>query len=287
MDIAVIGAGRVGTAVAAALRSAGHDIVAVSGREATSARAARYLPDVPVLDAVRASAKASTVIVTVPDDAIASVVADVAAGGGFRAGGWAVHMSGATPLSVLDPAREAGAGRLAVHPLQTFPTVEDALRRLRGSAIAVTADDETGETVGTSLGRDLGGSPFLLAEDARALYHAAAVFASNYVVTVTAMAAHLFALAGVADPGAVMGPLQRATLENVERLGPAAALTGPAVRGDAGTIQRNLAAIAAASPGSVAPYVALCRAALRLSVDSGRLTAEAAAPVGEVLDAWM
>ena len=286
MDIAVVGAGRVGTAVAIALRTAGHDIVAVSGGAATGARAARFLPRVPVLGSAEAAGLASVVILALPDDALGTVVGEVAAGGGFREGGWAVHVSGAAGLAVLDPAAAAGAHRLAVHPLQTFPTVEDAAERLRGAAIAVTGDDPEGEEFGMLLANDIGGVAFRLDDEARPLYHAAAVFASNYLVTVSAIAADLFAIAGVPDPAGAMGPLQRATLENIARLGPGAALTGPAVRGDVTTIDRNLTALVSVRPDAVAPYVALCRVALQLGIDAGRLAPEDALAVSEVLDAW-
>ena len=286
MDVAVVGAGRVGTAVALALRAAGHDILAVSGVAATAPRAARHLPGVPVLGSVEAAGRAPVVIVAVPDDALGAVVKEVAAGGGFHEGGWAVHVSGAAGLAALDPAAAAGAHRLAVHPLQTFPTLEDALERLRGAAMAVTSDDPEGEAFGMSLARDMGGVPFQLDDALRPLYHAAAVFASNYLVAVSAVAADLFSAAGIADPAAVMAPLQRATLENIERLGPGAALTGPAVRGDITTIERNLTALRSARPDTVAPYVALCRVALQLGVDTGRLAPRDATALSEVLDAW-
>ena len=116
-----------------------------------------------------------------------------------------------------------------------------------------------GSSLGESLGRDLGGRPFRLPDAQRPLYHAAAVFASNYLVAVSGAADVLFSRAGVPEALAAMRPLQEATLANVHRLGPRAALTGPAVRGDARTIDRNLSAIAATDPELLAPYVALCR----------------------------
>jgi predicted short-subunit dehydrogenase-like oxidoreductase (DUF2520 family) len=286
MDIAVVGAGKVGTAMAVAFRSAGYHIAAVSGRADTPARAARYLPGVPLLAEVDAARSAPVVILSVPDDALQHVVEELAAAGAFRDGGWAVHVNGAVGLSVLDPAGAAGAHRLAVHPLQTFPTVADAVRHLPGSAVAVTADDAEGEEFGATLARDMGGAPFVVVDEARPLYHAGAVFASNYLVAVSAVATDLFAAAGVEDPAAVMAPLQRATLENVEHLGLGAALTGPAVRGDVTTIRRNLEALRSAAPAAVGLYVSLCAVAVQLGVDSGRLAAGEARAVTEVLDTW-
>ena len=128
--------------------------------------------------------------------------------------------------------------------------------------------------------------PFRLADELRPLYHAAAVFASNYVVATSALAVRLLGEADVADPVAAMAPLQRATLENVHELGPAAALTGPAVRGDAGTIAGNLDALATHAPDAVAPYVAMARVALDVAVTAGRLDATRRAAVEEVLARW-
>jgi len=286
MDVAVIGAGRVGTAVAAMLGRAGHRLVGVSGGAETEERAGRYLPGVAVVDAPVAAAAAEVVIVSTPDDAIRSTVESLAAAAALRPGAWVVHLSGALGLDVLDAVLAAGARRLAIHPLQTFPDVESALRRLPGCAIAVTADDAEGEAMGERLARDLGGVPFLLADERRSLYHAAAVFASNYLVTTSAVAEALFEAASVPDPAAALAPLRRASLENVERLGAARALTGPAVRGDAGTVRRNLEALKQDAPELVAAYVAMARVALDVADRAGRLPPGARAAVEDVLTAW-
>ncbi len=280
----MLGAGRVGTAVAVLLARAGHEIAAVSGREETRRRAATWLPGVRVLDPAEAAALGDLVLVAVPDDLIGRTASSVAAA--LHRGQWVAHLSGAAGLEVLKPALEAGARRLATHPLQTFPDVQRAIDALSGCAVAVTADEEDGYALGEALARDLGASPFRLADELRPLYHAAAVFASNYLVVTSAIAERLFTDAGVPEPVAAMHPLQRATLANVVRLGPHAALTGPAVRGDAGTVARNLESLAARAPDTVLAYVAMCRAALGVGVESGRLPLHARAAVDEVLDRW-
>lgn len=284
MEIAIVGAGRVGTAIGVRLRAAGHRIVAVTGRGATAERAAMFLPGVPVLTPNEAVAGADVVVVAVPDDAVAATVAGLATA--CRPGTWVVHCSGALGLAVLDAAGDLGARRLAVHPLQTFPDVQRAIEELPGCAAAITADDEEGYAVGERLANDLGARPFRLSDEARPLYHAAAVLASNDLVTLSGLAARAFELAGVPDPTGAMQPLQRATVENVGRLGPAAALTGPAVRGDAGTVARNLEALAAQLPEAVPVYVVLARATLDLAVIGGRLDPERRVDVQEVLDRW-
>jgi len=284
MKVAVIGAGRVGTAVAVLLGRAGHEVVAVSGREGTARRVAAHLPSVPVVDPVEAASSGDLVLVSVPDDLLTEMTETVAPS--IRPGTWVAHLSGVAGLGVLTPVLAAGGRRLAIHPLQTFPDVDHAIEAIPGSSLAVTAEDPEGWELGERIGRDLGAKPFRLAEEHRAIYHAAAVFASNYLVALSALAAELFEAAGVPDPVEAMRPLQEASLANVGRLGPAAALTGPVVRGDAGTIGSNLEALAASAPGAVAAYVALCRVALDLATGLGRLDDEGRASVEEVLARW-
>jgi predicted short-subunit dehydrogenase-like oxidoreductase (DUF2520 family) len=164
--------------------------------------------------------------------------------------------------------------------------VEEGIRRLPGSGIAVTARDEEGYAYGEALGLELGGRPFRLSDEVKPLYHAAAVFCSNYLVAVEGVAEELFRLAGLEDPVSLFGPLARTALEATLESGARAAITGPASRGDAGTIRRNLDALAARAPETVTPYVALARVALELAVASGRLDEVGAEAVREVLDQW-
>jgi len=286
MNVSVVGSGRVGTAVAVLLARAGHRIVAVSGGGPTRERTARFLPDVPFLDPAAVARAGELVLIGVPDDDIPRVVAQIAAAQGFRSGQWVAHLSGASGLDVLSPGRAAGARPLALHPLQTFPDVAGALERLPGCALAVTAQDDEGYSIGERIAEDLGARPFRLDDAMRPLYHAAAVFASNYLIVASGIAEDLFRRAGVPDPLRAMLPLQRASLDNVERLGPAGALTGPAVRGDVGTIERNLTALRGSRPEVVVSYVALCREAVSLSAASGRFPEERRAAVEELLARW-
>jgi predicted short-subunit dehydrogenase-like oxidoreductase (DUF2520 family) len=286
MRVAVIGAGTVGTAVAVLLRRGGHRLVGVSGGAATEDRATTHLPGVPVREPVDAAAGAELVVIGTPDDAIEPAVAELATAGALATGTWVLHLSGSLGLDALRAAVEVGGRRLALHPLQTFPDVGAALEGLPGCWIAVTADDTEGARIGEGLVEDLHGVPFALSDELRPLYHAAAVFASNSVVTVSAIAESLFEAAGVPDPRAAMAPLQRATLDHVERLGAAGALTGPALRGDAGTVRRNLEALERHAPELVSVYVALARSTLQLAERSGRASPAARSAVEDVLAGW-
>ncbi len=286
MNVAVIGAGTLGTAIAVLLERAGHRIVGISGRANTRERASSHLPNAPFLEPAEAAAAAELVVIGTPDDVIEPTVEALAAAAAVGPGTWVAHLSGSLGLDVLEPAVGAGAGILAIHPLQTFPDVGSALDSVPGSTIAITAKDEEGYVLGEGLADDLHGVPFRLSDELRPLYHAAAVFASNYLVAASAIAESLFAAAGVPDPAQAIAPLQRASLENVERLGPARALTGPAMRGDAGTIRRNLDALERHAPELVPPYVAMARATLDLAERSGRLPSGSRAAVEDVLDRW-
>ncbi len=140
--------------------------------------------------------------------------------------------------------------------------------------------------MGEGLARDAGARPFRLQEERKALYHAAAVISSNSLVTIEALAERLFREAGVEDPLAVMAPLIEGTVDNLIELGPAAALTGPVTRGDAGTIRRNLEALASHARDTVPVYVALARASLDLAERAGRLAPGSRTRVEEVLAEW-
>lgn len=280
----MVGAGRVGTALAVLWAKAGHRIVAASGRDASRDRVSRFLPDTPFLPFEDAAGRGDVVLLGVRDDDVASMATRVSER--MSAGRAVVHLSGSMSISVLDPARDRGATALSVHPLQTVPSVEDGIHRIPGAAAAVTAADEQGWILGERLARDAGASPFRIGDDLKPLYHAAAVFSSNYLTVVEALAERLLRTAGVTDPDAALGPLADATLANVFRSGARDALTGPAVRGDAGTVRRNLEALADRAPQFLATYVTLARAALDLAAEGGRLDPQRRRNVEEVLRGW-
>jgi predicted short-subunit dehydrogenase-like oxidoreductase (DUF2520 family) len=286
VEISVVGAGTLGTALAVLLVRAGADVRAVSGRRATRERIAAYLPHVPVLAPGPTAAAGELVLIATPDDHIAEACREISAAGGFREGQTVAHLSGATGLDALESAVAAGAAPLSLHPLQTFPNVDAALARLPGTTVAVTAREDAVSSLGERVARDVGAEPFRLPEEVKPLYHAAAVFASNFVVAITAAAEQMFAEAGLREPLERFLPLSRASLEHVAELGPQAAMTGPAIRGDAGTVERNLAALEAAAPHMVEGYVALTRIALDVGERAGRLASGKRASVEEVLARW-
>jgi predicted short-subunit dehydrogenase-like oxidoreductase (DUF2520 family) len=201
-SVNVIGRGRVGSAVAARLEERG----------------------VPVRD------DGELALLCVPDAAIPAAAGRLTPGGG-----WIAHVSGATPLSALDPHTH----RFGLHPLQTF-TRGRGPEQLDGAFGAVTAETDEARERGFELARLLGLTPFELADSARPLYHAGAAIASNYLVTLHRVAADLFAAAGA--PPEALTPLMQRTIENGFEL------TGPIERGDWETVEAHRAAIRAARP---------------------------------------
>ena len=217
--VTVIGSGRVGSAVAARLRERGVAVSANGGE---------------------------LVLLCVPDGAIAGVAASL------PPGPWVAHVSGATPLCALDP----HARRFSVHPLQTF-TLDRGPEQLDGSWAAVTAETDEAHAVATRLAETLGLRPFDLADDARTLYHAGAVFASNYVVTLQRAAARLFEAAGA--PPEALEPLMLRTIENGFEL------TGPISRGDWQTVEAHRAELRTRLPELEHLYETLAGATLALA----------------------
>ncbi len=278
LTVGVVGTGRVGAILGAALAAAGHRVVAASGvSEASRTRAEAMLPGVPLMVPQEVLAAAELVLLTVPDDALAPLVAGLVATSSVRSGQLLVHTSGRFGTAVLDPAFRAGALPLALHPAMTFTGTSLDLGRLAGCAFGVTTPERplSLRPVAEALVLEMGGEPVWVPEEARALYHAALAHGSNHLVTLVAQTLDLLRAAGVADPARLVGPLLTASLDNVLRAGDAA-LTGPVSRGDAGTVAEHVRAVAAVSPEILATYRALARATADRALADRRLRPEAA-----------
>lgn len=196
LTVGVVGAGRVGPALAAALQLAGHRPVAVSGVSDTSVRrAAELLPDVPLVAPAEVLARADLVLLTVPDDALAGLVSGLAETGAVRPGQLLVHTSGRYGTAVLDPATRAGALPLALHPAMTFTGTSVDVQRLAGCSFGVTSPDEL-RMAAEALVIEMGGEPEWIAESARPLYHAALAIGANHLVTLVAQSMELLHDAG-------------------------------------------------------------------------------------------
>ena len=233
--LAVVGRGRVGSALAAALSGAGYEVEGPLGRGADGAGA-------------------DAVLLCVPDAEIAHAAAHV------PPGPLVGHCSGATGLGVLAP-HEA----FSLHPLMTV-TAEGA--EFAGAGAAIAGSTARALALAAELARALELRPTEIAEEERATYHAAASVASNFLITLEAAAERIGATVGLEREQLV--PLVRATVENWARLGPHRALTGPVARGDSATVERQRAAVADAAPELLALFDALISATQDLATERDR-----------------
>lgn len=264
--IAIYGLGRFGRALHEAVTALG--MPARGGGRATGPSA--LLRDLPA---------GSLVVLSVPDDAIATVASGFAALPDCHAYAY-VHACGAWGPALLQPLAKAGAATGAFHILQSFPA-QDGAARIQGSWCAVDAPAGLHGNL-FALAGALGALPFTLPEAARAQYHAAAVVASNALVALQGLAQQIAAKGGIQPDAAarMLLPLVRGTLANVEAHGVAAALTGPVARGDAETLRRHLAGM---GDEAAAGYRAALELTIRFAVDSGRITQDQAASLRRAL----
>lgn len=258
LRVGIIGAGRVGAVLGAALRRAGHELVAVSAvSDLSRLRAEALLPGVTILPAADVPAEADLVLLAVPDDVLPDLVTGMVDTGALHAGQFVAHPSGRHGIAVLEPAAQVGALCLALHPAMTFTGTSVDLDRLADCPFAVTSADPV-RPVAEALVVEMGGEPVWVPEEARVVYHAALSYGANFLMTVVTQSVDLLRLAGIDEPQRLLAPLLSASLDNALRHGDAA-LTGPVSRGDAATVAAHLDALADQAPVVTDAYRALAR----------------------------
>jgi len=281
--IGVVGAGRVGAVLAAALRAAGHDVVAAAGESTASrARIDALLPGVRRDKPTDVARSCDLLLLTVPDDMLENVVTTMVGARAIRPGQVVCHTSGRHGLAVLRAATDIGAVPLALHPAMTFTGTAVDLDRLPGCVFGVTAREQD-RPLAESLVTDMRGVPMWVPEDKRTLYHAGLAHGANHLVTLVAQAMELLAASGAEDPAATLRPLLTAALDNALASGDAA-LTGPIVRGDVNTVAAHLAEIAETAPATIPSYVAMAKATADRAVLDGRLLPIRAGKIVRLLD---
>lgn len=282
LAVGIIGAGRVGAVLGAALATAGHRIVAVSAISAASVRRAeQLLPGVAIRPVDQIGPACDLLLLAVPDDVLPALVEGLVEAGGIRRGQFVVHTSGRHGIDVLHAAADAGALPLALHPVMTFTGAGVDIERLNGVCFGVTAAEFL-RPVAETLVLEVGGDPVWIAEENRPLYHAALAHASNHLVTLVASSMDLLRATGAEDPQRLLGPLLSATLDNALRYGDSG-LTGPVVRGDAATVRKHIDVIDAVSPEINAAYLAMARLTADRALSAGLLAPDAAVELLDVL----
>jgi predicted short-subunit dehydrogenase-like oxidoreductase (DUF2520 family) len=256
----IVGCGRLGTTLSKVLSDKGYPARGFFSRTLSSAQKAAELSGAgrAVTDPVSACRDAELIFITTPDGLIRDVCDSMARDGAFRQGHRVFHCSGSLPSTLLESARQSGALIGSIHPLQSFATIEVNRNPFEGIIAAVEGDEKAVEA-GLAIATDLGCRGLTIKTEAKTMYHASAVVASNFLVTLVDFAYHLLGVAGIdaKDAYPVLGPLIEGTLSNIKKVGPVQALTGPIVRGDAGTVADHLREIHEKTPHLTELYTIL------------------------------
>lgn len=273
--IGFIGAGTTGTALAVRLAQQGYQVIAVSSRSLTSAeKLAGRITGCEVYNEAQGMADiAQLVFITTPDDTIAKVAAEFQ----WRNGQSVVHCSGAHSVDILEPAKQQGANTGCFHPLQTFASIDQAIDNIPGSTFAIEAEGPLSSVL-KEMATALEGDWVTLKAGDKVLYHAAAVFACNYLVTLVKLATDLWQTFEVPSAQATQAlmPLLRGTLSNIENVGLPNCLTGPIARGDLGTISRHLASLTKQAPSLLGIYRELGRQTIPIALAKGKIDSQIA-----------
>ena len=282
LKLGFIGAGTVGTALATRLGSKGYQVVAVASRSQISAvNLAQAIDGCQVSHNNQDVADAAELIfITTPDNAIAPVVSQMQ----WRSGQSVVHCSGADSIDILEPARKSGAQVGGFHPLQTFASVKQAIENMSGSTFALEAEEPLLDTL-KSMTAALDGRWIELKASDKVVYHAAAVIACNYMVTLVKLATYLWQTFDIPTRHATQAllPLLNGTIHNIGTLGIPLCLTGPIARGDTGTTKKHLAALQEAAPALLSTYRELGLQTIPIALDKGKINTHQAQELQDLL----
>ncbi len=282
--IGLVGAGAVGPAIALRLSRAGWTIGTVASRRRETAEVAAKALDAAAASTENADAAAGAdlLLLAVPDRAIESVAAEIAAAGALREGALVLHFSGAKSSVALRPLSDARAVAGSIHPLQSFADPLSAVERLPSSFLFYEGEDP--ERI-RAVAEDLGGRPVPIDPEGKVLYHAGAAAACNLMVAMVDLGVRLFGEAGIgpADALKALLPLIDSTTRNLRKVGLPDALTGPVARGDLETVAGHIEAIRRKRPDLLVAYAEASRHAVRISREKGSLTREGAEELRRLL----
>jgi predicted short-subunit dehydrogenase-like oxidoreductase (DUF2520 family) len=217
LGIGIVGAGRVGPVLGAALAGAGHAVVGISAiSESSRERAEAMLHGVPILDVPAIIERSELVILAVPAAELPALVAGLASTGAWQPGQLVLHTAAEYGTAVLAPALAAGVIPLAIHPAVSFTGTTIDISQLVGAYFAVTAPGPV-QPIGQALVVEMGGEPIIIAEEDRPAYAEAIATATSFSSAIVDQATTLLASIGIEAPGAVLGPLVRSSVENALR----------------------------------------------------------------------
>lgn len=276
-SFAITGCGKVGTALGKFLVRVGYRPAGLACKNLSSAKRASEIIGSDNFSRIpwEITKKADIVFITTPDSAIADTCNDISLHSGFRKNAVALHCSGALPSTILSSAKKCGAFIGSMHPLQSFASVEIEKNPFQDIIISLEGE-ENAINAARKIATDLGATCFTIQTKAKTLYHASAVAASNYLVTLINLSLELIKTAGISDTDALkaLKPLIEGTLSNIEKAGIAKALTGPIARGDIETVKRHLEKIGSNTPGLLDLYKALGFHTIDIAMAGGGLSKE-------------
>ncbi len=256
-SFAVVGCGKVGTALGKFLTRKGYRLTGLSCKNRSSAQKAAEIIGTNHFSTVawEITKNSEIVFITTPDSAIQETCFNIAQNNGFSQNTVVLHCSGALPSTILSPAKTCGAFTGSMHPLQSFADSKTDYNPFAGIVVSVEGDDNAVNTA-REIVKDLGADFAKIKTESKILYHAAAVTASNYLVTLLDLAFKLIEEAGIAGKDAfkILKPLVEGTLDNIEKVGIPTALTGPIARGDIETVTRHLDEIGRKKPELLSLY---------------------------------
>ena len=272
--VGFIGAGKVGTALATKLFEGGYPVVAVANKNiGASENLADLVPGCHVFKTAQEVANAADhVFITTPDDSIASIASDLV----WRSEQNVVHCSGAASVDILEPAKQSGSMVGSFHPCQAFASVDQAIKNLPGSTFAIEAQGHLLHIL-KEMASTIGCDWIVLKPGNKALYHAAAVFASNYFVTLLKVATDLFQNFDVptVQSTKVLMPLIQGNIKNINTIGLPSCLTGPIARGDVSTIKKHIFALKEKESSILRLYAELGLKTIPIALEKGTLDEKA------------
>lgn len=275
----IVGCGKVGTALGIYLFSAGYSVAGFSSKSLLSAKRAADMiqtnrfSDVPW----EITQHADVVFITTPDSAIKDTCDSISRNKGFANKAVVLHCSGALPSTILSTAKECGAFIGSMHPLQSFASADYDYNPFQGIIVSIEGEHDAVKAA-KKVTADLGGTSITILTEAKTLYHASAVVASNYLVTLLHLAFRLIGEAGITGQDAfnVLKPLIEGTLSNIGKVGIPEALTGPIVRGDVETVERHVEEIGLKAPELIALYRTLGFHTVDIAVARGTISKSSA-----------
>ncbi len=274
IKIGFIGAGITGTTLAITLQKHGYNIVAVSSRNISSAErlAARISCCHVFKSSQEVADHADFIFITTPDDIIQEIVTRVR----WHSGQFIVHCSGAHSKDIIRPPHIPNVFSGCLHPLQTFASIDQAIEDISNATFAIEAEEPL-LTVLREMALVISGNHIIVDAKDKVLYHAAAVFACNYLVTLIKLATDIWSEFGISREQSIKAliPLLRGTIGNIEAIGLPNCLTGPIARGDTGTIKKHLEALEILEPNLIATYKQLGKQTIPIALEKGLNTDKA------------